>query len=176
VTLDDLLALLPDNTSGDIAAADMRTIVTELWNQGAGVQAAGQAAYVSLDDRVAALEGGTATPTYQASGRWQVNPQPGTPGGMQVSADQASWAAASVLRFAVVDQHNNDVRNVLTLAVDVFGQSQADDANWSRWEVTGTPTDHGAYVEIPVAFVNGAGSIAAAGWQAGVFVFTVAVP
>jgi hypothetical protein len=31
VTLDDLLALLPDNTSGMISPADMRTIVTELY-------------------------------------------------------------------------------------------------------------------------------------------------
>jgi hypothetical protein len=31
-TLADLLALLPDNTSGEITPADMRTIVTELWN------------------------------------------------------------------------------------------------------------------------------------------------
>jgi hypothetical protein len=31
-TLADLLALLPDNTTGDITPADMRTIVTELWN------------------------------------------------------------------------------------------------------------------------------------------------
>jgi hypothetical protein len=32
VTLDDLLALLPDNTTGQISPADMRTIVTELYN------------------------------------------------------------------------------------------------------------------------------------------------
>jgi hypothetical protein len=32
VTLDELLALLPDNTTGQISAADMRTIVTELYN------------------------------------------------------------------------------------------------------------------------------------------------
>ena len=32
MTLDELLALLPDNTTGDITPADMRTIVTELWN------------------------------------------------------------------------------------------------------------------------------------------------
>lgn len=31
--LDDMLALLPDNTSGDISAADMRTIVTDLFNE-----------------------------------------------------------------------------------------------------------------------------------------------
>jgi hypothetical protein len=39
MTLDDLLALLPDNTSGEISAADLRTIVTELWNYTASVQA-----------------------------------------------------------------------------------------------------------------------------------------
>lgn len=32
-TLAELLALLPDNTTGEIDAADMRMIVTELWNQ-----------------------------------------------------------------------------------------------------------------------------------------------
>ena len=32
MTLDDLLALLPDNTTGAISPADMRTIVTELYN------------------------------------------------------------------------------------------------------------------------------------------------
>jgi hypothetical protein len=32
VTLDELLALLPDNSTGQISAADMRTIVTELYN------------------------------------------------------------------------------------------------------------------------------------------------
>ena len=33
-TLDDLLALLPDNTTGEISAADLRTVVTGLWNHG----------------------------------------------------------------------------------------------------------------------------------------------
>jgi Uncharacterized conserved protein (DUF2190) len=32
-TLAELLALLPDNTTGEIDAADMREIVTELWNR-----------------------------------------------------------------------------------------------------------------------------------------------
>jgi hypothetical protein len=32
-TLNDLLALLPDNTSGDISAADMRSIVTDIWRR-----------------------------------------------------------------------------------------------------------------------------------------------
>ena len=32
MTLDELLALLPDNTTGAIDAVDLRTIVTELFN------------------------------------------------------------------------------------------------------------------------------------------------
>ena len=32
MTLDELLALLPDNDTGEISAADMRTIVTDLFN------------------------------------------------------------------------------------------------------------------------------------------------
>jgi hypothetical protein len=32
VTLDELLALLPDNTTGEISPADLRTIVTDLYN------------------------------------------------------------------------------------------------------------------------------------------------
>lgn len=39
MTLDDLLALLPDNTSGAIDAADLRTVVTELWNKAAAADA-----------------------------------------------------------------------------------------------------------------------------------------
>ena len=32
-TLDDLLALLPDNETGDISAEDMRQVVTALWTE-----------------------------------------------------------------------------------------------------------------------------------------------
>lgn len=32
-TLEELLALLPDNTTGEISAADMRTVVTGLWDE-----------------------------------------------------------------------------------------------------------------------------------------------
>jgi hypothetical protein len=33
MTLDEMLALLPDNTTGEISAADMRTIVTDLFEK-----------------------------------------------------------------------------------------------------------------------------------------------
>jgi len=67
VNLDDMLALLPDNTTGQISADDLRQIVTGLWDYTASVQStlnevvvtgvpAVQAAIDELDVRVTALE------------------------------------------------------------------------------------------------------------------------
>lgn len=39
MTLEELLALLPDNTTGQIDAADLRTIVTELFDKTATLAA-----------------------------------------------------------------------------------------------------------------------------------------
>jgi hypothetical protein len=69
-TLADLLALLPDNRSGEISAADLREVVTGLWEYTAQVQAAlsdvvvtglpaAQQAIGDLDARVTALEEGS---------------------------------------------------------------------------------------------------------------------
>lgn len=55
--LDDMLALLPDNTAGDIGADDLRTIVTDLYNQSVAVQAASQ----PLDSDLTAIAALTAT-------------------------------------------------------------------------------------------------------------------
>src|SRR5262245_60262982 len=48
MTLDELLALLPDNTTGEIDAADLRTIVTELFNKTAAVQTEADANSASI--------------------------------------------------------------------------------------------------------------------------------
>jgi hypothetical protein len=55
--LDDMLALLPDNTSGDIGADDFRTIVTDLYNQSVAVQAVSQ----PLDSDLTAIAALTTT-------------------------------------------------------------------------------------------------------------------
>src|SRR5262245_52811150 len=105
MTLAELLALLPDNNTGDIDAADLRTIVTELFDNTATVLAEAQAntgQIVNNDARLDALEnqapgGGGAT----VAGRWQINPIANdTPGGMQVSASSGVWTDATWLRFA----------------------------------------------------------------------------
>lgn len=185
-TLAELLALLPDNDTGDIDAADLRTIVTELWNQGvapsiansaaiAADQAQAQAAYVALDTRISELEGNTSPPTLNATGHWQVNVQAGaTPGGQQFTSDSGNLGTATTwLRFTKFDQSNDDFTPALMQAVSVYTQHQTNAANWVRFEVTGAATDAGSYVEIPVHRINSAGSVDAAAWQAAIVVLEV---
>lgn len=156
MTLDDLLAYLPDNQTGDISAADMRAVVTGLWDELATVASASDAVYNSLDVRVAALESNDGTLPV-VTGRWQVNPQPGVPGDQQVTSDTGAFASASVLRFAKTDQSMTDHTTSLMYAKRLFGQQQDNAANWARFDVTGA-TDQGAYVELAVTLVDNAGS------------------
>jgi hypothetical protein len=64
MTLDELLALLPDNNTGAIDAADLRTIVTDLFTK-AGAAAAGVVSVAgdvsALASRVTGVEGGLST-------------------------------------------------------------------------------------------------------------------
>ena len=66
-TLDELLALLPDNTSGQISAADMRQIVSVLWGKGSlGGQLAvdGTAAYLPAGWTARRVSAGTYEVTH----------------------------------------------------------------------------------------------------------------
>lgn len=64
MTLEELLALLPDNNTGAIDAADLRTIVTELWNNNADADSVNEAQdteLTALDGRVDGVETENAT-------------------------------------------------------------------------------------------------------------------
>jgi len=108
MTLEEMLALLPDNTTGAIQAADLRIIVTELY----GYTELQETRWTALDPRIATLElavtelqtglagqttaleqlaarvaalearppvtGGGATPLPSITGVWQINPQANT--------------------------------------------------------------------------------------------------
>lgn len=166
MTLDELLALLPDNNTGAIDAADLRTIVTELWNDGAKIEA-----------RVSALEvdsGGGSDSSISVSGIWQVNPQvDATPGGKQVTSDTALWTNTTLLRFDDHDQDNMDQSTVLLSATEIFMQQEQNAENWVRYAATGGGSHPAGYVEVPVTFLNGGGSITTAQWQDAVVVMKV---
>jgi hypothetical protein len=131
VTLDDLLVLLPDNTTGDIGADDLRTIVTELWNQ--------SRQYGNLY----AFKWDTTVP----------------PGSGQVTMDQP-WALTAtqllvsentsdglVLTFALVD---NALSGKVWLSTGSGARLEAD--------VLGPSVDQGTYREVPIQVTSVTGA------------------
>lgn len=158
MTLDEMLALLPDNSTGAIGADDLRAIVTALWDHD-----------TALSVRVAELEassgaGGGGSPSI--TGFWQLNPQVGTaPGTMQITADAFPLSDATWLRFAPVDQQNVDMTAALELADRFFIQQKQDSTHWARLSVAGALTDMGGYIEVPVVWLDGSGTVSQAGWQ-----------
>lgn len=65
-SLDDLLALLPDNNTGEISAADLRTVVTGLWNRVivGGLQSDGTLVGAPAGWSAVMVEGGLYTVTH----------------------------------------------------------------------------------------------------------------
>lgn len=127
---------------------------------------------IELEARVTAIETIEGGGTYSTQpGTWQVNPQPGVaPGGTQVSADSAMWSSATWLRFRKIDIGGTDLSTFLNLATDIYGQMKRDASNRAVWTVTGAATDGGDYIEVPVSYISGEGSLDAAQWQEAVVV------
>ena len=159
-TLDDLLALLPDNTTGDIDAVDLRTIVTELWNYTVAVQTdlnlvgvEGQNAVVALNARVTALEQDANKIGDSFPYSWATNGQ--APANKHVTMDQP-W-----LNFAtkvLVSETASDDRAPHFDAVDAAVSAKAwiTTADGAKLEcnITGPSVDMGTYREIPISVVS----------------------
>lgn len=162
-TLDDLLALLPDNSTGDISAADLRAVVTGVWNAGADVEA-----------RVVALE--TAGGTVSVTGVWRVRSDTGgaVPTGGEVTSDTGNFATATWLRFDDADDNGQDLTTALLAASTLYGQDYKDSANFVRYLVTDA-VDLGDFVELAVT-VDTADGVLSPGWTDAVFVITTGAP
>jgi hypothetical protein len=130
-TLDDLLALLPDNDTGEITASDLRTIVTELWHQ-------------------ASIYGNS----YLF--KWDMNPPPSAG---QITMDQP-WQmfATKILVSATTndgltltfDLLDNSTETKFLLATKAGGKLQA--------TATGPSVDFGSYREVPVTVTSMSGT------------------
>lgn len=66
-SLDDLLAYLPDNSTGEISAADLRTVVTGLWGRVivGGLTSDGELVGAPTSWSAVMIEGGLYTVTHQ---------------------------------------------------------------------------------------------------------------
>jgi hypothetical protein len=161
MTLEELLALLPDNTTGAIDASDLRAIVTELYNISG-----------SLEARIVSVEASAGEISY--NGIWQFNPIEGAvPQSMQLSVDQVPITDATWARFWPVDLTNQDMRNFLTTATKLYVQQENDARNWAYYDVTGAATDNGSYVQVPIALQSFSGSSSASQWQRVLVIMTM---
>jgi hypothetical protein len=164
LSLEEMLALLPDNTTGEIDAADLRAIITSL-----------SEITTELDTRLAAVEaGGSGGDSFSVTGVWQVNPTPNAqPQGGQMTADTVSFAAATLLRFAKIDKLNQDSAAALLNSTAIFMQERMDSSNWVTYDVTGTPSEAGGVISVPVTSDGSSGVHDAAAWQEAAVVLNV---
>lgn len=124
MTLQELLALLPDNTTGDIGADDLRTIVTELFN---------------------------AANTYAQTFSYQwltsgVNPASG-----KVTTDVPWDMSATLLRINETTQDGHTL--LFTLLEDSAGAQiwlSTAGGGMLKSTISGTIADQGSYRDIPV--------------------------
>lgn len=121
-TLDDLLALLPDNTTGDIGADDLRTIVTELWNL---ASMAGQAF------------------SYQ----WTTSPVPGVG---KLNMDQGWTNVSSIVRVSETTDDGESMTFGMLDATGGQLWLQNSSGSQMRATVLGPSVDQGNYREIPI--------------------------
>lgn len=195
--LSDLLALLPDNNTGEIDAADLRYIVTALWNDTNALvgrvtaleQLPGRVTTlenevarqgtedVKLEARVSALEAehaGEEGDVFSVTGVWQVNPTPNAePQGGQMAGNTTTLGTATVLKFAALDRLNQDSRAALLASTAIFAQQKSNSSNWVTYDVTGTPTLNGSTVTVPVAVQKSSGVAGAVAWQEAAVVINV---
>ena len=177
MTLEEMLALLADNSSGDISASDMRQIVTGLWDNsvalaGAAQTAAGNAQtaatnagdaasnYASTTNaRIDGLEAATTSRSFAGVYRLDVAPN-GNPAAGEVTTDTGALVGAAHLTFADTDRNNTDASAALQIAEHVSVQDKDNSTNWAKWDVTGAITNVFGDWRLPVTVTGNGGAIA----------------
>ena len=146
-TLDDLLAMLPDNDTGAIDAADLRAIVTALWDNDA-----------DLNTRVTALEEQADLATE--TGAWQYNSSPPPPSGSQVRLDSDDLPVATQAAFRLTDSDGAD--RTLLFGAAILGvrlQDWDDSSIFASYNVIGPAVLSADDATLTVAYRDGAGKL-----------------
>lgn len=168
MTLDQLLALLPDNDQGEVSAADMRTIVTELFDKSEAntgdMEIMGEAVLnyrAATNARIDTLERAEDSQTFTVSGVWEYLVVPNTdPNDGQVSADVVLPVNAATLRFASKDLSGTDFGTLLPLASAIVAQQRDRAENFIAYNVSGMASQTGGTDwSIPVTVTNSSGQL-----------------
>jgi hypothetical protein len=131
--LSEMLALLPDNTTGDIGADDLRSIVTELWNQAR--------TYGNL-----------------YAYKWDNTPA-SPPASGQITMDQP-WALTAT-QILISESTDDGLTLTFALVDDALsGRIWLSTSGGARLEadVLGPTVDQGTYREIPIQVTSVTGS------------------
>jgi len=130
MTLDELLALLPDNTSGEISPADLRAVVTDLYD----------AAHVGKS---------------QYAYDWSTDL---TPGNGKLSTDQGWTDTATVLHLAELSGDDMAFGFVLIDRGQAEGVLLSAPGRSLNAAVTGPSVDQGTYRDVPIQVREVAGA------------------
>jgi len=148
-TLDNLLALLPDNNNGAIGANDIRSVISSLWDRGS---------------------------TGVTRGQWAYNPTVGgTPAAGTFTTDASDPTLATWFRFARVDQEGTDFTAVLSNLAGFVGNQEAAQLDWANWTVNSTGAFTNDYIEVGVTIFNQAVAAEPSVWSVAVFMFALKV-
>lgn len=149
MTLDELLALLPDNDTGAIDASDLRTIVTELY---------------------------TRTNDYaQVFGYlWQASAS-APPAGKAGVSPPWSMSSDTLTLNEVADDGQNLIFNLIELTENPRVQIVGAGGGVLKANITGVSVDHGSYRDIPIA-VTGESGIAPINGEKVSILFLAAIP
>jgi hypothetical protein len=139
MTLEELLALLPDNTTGDIDAADLRTIVTE------------------LHTLASAPPAGDSNTVAQVFGYlWVAGDN--TPAAGKAATNQPWGQLPTVLRLSeTTDDGQNLVFTLVDSATDARVILAGAGGGILRADITGPSVDQGSYREIPISVTGTSG-------------------
>lgn len=147
MTLDELLALIPDQPEGNISAADLRTIVTELHSETA-----------AIENRVALLESRFNVAIFR--GAWQFVDTAPPPTGSQLRMDNADQTLATELHFRVLDTTGVDQTALFAQDITAIRLQDEDNAAAYRlYTVTGPAVVATGTAVVPVAFESGGAAL-----------------
>lgn len=164
-TEESINALLPDNNTGAISAADVRAAFALILADIAAEADEREAGDAALAEAIEAVSGTAATISVQ--GTWQYAGVTMTPEWGQFGSDSDTLADATMVYFSAHKSDGVDIGSVIaqmSAGDQVFGVSTTDPETKGRFDVTGDAVLDDGVVAIPVTPVS-LGGDGLLGWE-----------
>jgi hypothetical protein len=149
MSLAELLALFPNTPPQNISAADIRTMVTDLWDKITLVEEAN----ADLAQQVEAL-------THDAGidlifGEWMFNLSAPPPAAQQVRVNDTPMDDVTMVEFRLIDADGTDKSLLFAQDITLLRIQDKDEASkWVTFDVTGPAVVGADTAQVPVSFVD----------------------